>query len=185
MTNSYELAEYLSIARTLPAPVRNVWPVFLDMNRWYTDYHWDWISGPAYEGVGLQEGQVLRATPLYGAGLQDSTLYYLQEQLKVTTDTEIVVKLTANNPKSLSAEYGTEVRDVVAFYHWQFLGARDSTTIAIRSYSNIRTDRRPSESVLADLITLFHRSWNKCLNNLEALVCDSSAKQTYSASKVK
>jgi hypothetical protein len=178
MENSYELAEYLSIARTIPAPVRKVWPVFLDMNRWYTDYHWDWISGPPYEGVGLQEGQVLRANPLYGVGLQDSTLYYLQEQLKVTTDTEIVVKLTANNPKSVSADYGTEVRDVVAFYHWQFISARDSTTIAIRSYSNIRTDKRPSETVLADLITLFNRSWNKCLNNLEALVCASSAERT-------
>jgi hypothetical protein len=173
MTNSYELAEYLSIARTIPAPVRKVWPVFLDMNRWYTDYHWEWISGPPYEGVGLQEGQVLRANPLYGVGLQDSTLYYLQEQLKLTTDREIVVKLTANNPKSVSTEYGTEVRDVVAFYHWQFLDGSDSTTIAIRSYSNIRTDKRPSETVLADLIAQFHRSWYKSLSNLEALVCGS------------
>jgi hypothetical protein len=53
MMPSYELAEYLLIERTIPAPVRHVWPVFLDMNRWYMDYHWDWISGPPYEGVGL------------------------------------------------------------------------------------------------------------------------------------
>jgi hypothetical protein len=178
MMNSYELAEYLSIERTIPAAVRKVWPVFLDMNRWYTDYHWEWISGPPYEGVGLQEGQVLRANPLYGVGLQDSTLYYFQEQLKVTTDREIVVKLTAFDPKSVSAEYCTEVRDIVAFYHWQFIGARDSTTIAIRSYSNIKTDKRPSETVISDLIALFHRSWNKCLDNLEILVCGSSAGQT-------
>ena len=178
MTKSYELAEYLSIERTIPAPVRRVWPVFLDMNRWYTDYHWEWVSGPPYEGVGLQEGQVLRANPLYGVGLEDSTLYYIQEQLKVTTDREIVVKLTAYDPKSVSAEYGTEVRDIVAFYHWQFIGTRDSTTIAIRSYSNIRTDKRPSEAVISDLTALFHRSWNKCLDNLEALVCGSSAGQT-------
>jgi hypothetical protein len=58
MAQSYELAEYLVIERTIPAPLRKVWPVFLDMNRWYVDYHWDWISGPPYEGVGLQEGQV-------------------------------------------------------------------------------------------------------------------------------
>jgi hypothetical protein len=178
MTNAYELAEYLSIERTIPAPVRKVWPVFLDMNRWYTDYHWDWISGPPYEGVGLQEGQVLRANPLYGVGLQDSTLYYFQEQLKVTTNTEIVVKITANNPKSMSAEYGTEVRDVVAFYHWQFIEARASTTLAIRSYSNIRTEKRPSETVIAQLTALFHGSWNKSLDNLEALACASSTKRT-------
>lgn len=174
MTNAYELAEYLSIERTLPAPVRKVWPLFLDMNRWYTDYHWDWISGPPYEGTGLQEGQVLRANPLYGVGLQDSTLYYFQEQLKVTTNTEIVVKITAYNPKSMSVEYGTEVRDLVAFYHWQFIDARGSTTIAIRSYSNIRTDQRPSDTVIAELTALFHRSWNKSLDNLEALVCERS-----------
>ncbi len=41
MTISYELAEYLSLKKTIGAPVRRVWPVFLDMNRWYTDYHWD------------------------------------------------------------------------------------------------------------------------------------------------
>ena len=173
MINSYELAEYLSIERTIPAPVRTVWAVFFDMNRWYTDYHWDWISGPPYEGVGLQEGQVLRANPLYGAGLQDPTLYYLQEQLKVTTDAEIVVKITAAEPKAVSAEYGTEVRDVVAFYHWQFIDSDESTVLAIRSYSNIRTDKRPSETVIAGQMRLFHLSWNKALGNLEALVSRS------------
>ena len=177
MTNSCELAEYLSLRRAIRAPVGNVWPVFLDMNRWYTDYHWDWISGPSYAGIGLQEGQVLKARPLYGVGLQDPTLFYYQEQVKVTTETEIVVKLTANDPKSMTADYGTEVRDMVAFYHWDFVGERDSTIISIRSYSNLRTDRRPSESLLADLVVAFHRSWNKSLANLEGIVCGSSAGQ--------
>jgi hypothetical protein len=175
MTISYELAEYLSVKRTIGAPVGRVWPVFLDMNRWYTDYHWDWVSGPPYEGVGLQEGQTLKASPLYGVGMQDPTLYFLQEQVKVTPETEIVVKLTAANPKSLSADYATEVRDVVAFYHWDFVGAGNSTTLIIRSYCNLRTAKRPAESVLADLTTLFHRSWNKYLDKLETIVCDSSA----------
>jgi hypothetical protein len=174
VTDSYELAEYLGIERKIGAPVREVWPIFLDMNRWYTDYHWDWISGPSYEGIGLQEGQVLKATPLYGVALGDPTLFYYQEQLKVTTHSEIVVKLTADNPHCMSAEYGTTVRDLVAFYHWHFTEAQGSTSIAIRSYSNIRTDKRPPETVIADLIALFHQSWNKCLDNLEALVCNSA-----------
>ena len=151
--------------------MRAVWPAFLDMNQWYADYHWDWISGPPYDGVGLQEGQVLKATPLYGAGLEDPSLFYFQEQLKVTKESEIVVKLTANDAKSMSAEYGTEVRDLVAFYHWHFTELRGSTTIAIRSYSNIRTAKRPSETIITDLQAAFHRSWNKCLGNLAVLVC--------------
>jgi hypothetical protein len=110
--------------------------------------------------------------------MQDPTLYYLQEQVKVTTETEIVVKLTAANPKSMSPDYATEVRDIVAFYHWDFVGAGNSTTILIRSYSNLRTDKRPAEAVLADLTTAFHRSWNKSLNKLETIVCDSSAQRT-------
>jgi hypothetical protein len=61
MTDSYELAEYIYTETTILAPVRAVWPAFLDMNRWYTDYHWDWISGPPYDGIGLQEGQVQRS----------------------------------------------------------------------------------------------------------------------------
>lgn len=171
MTDSYELGEYIYTETTISAPVPAVWPVFLDMNRWYTDYHWDWISGPPYDGVGLQEGQVLKATPQYGVGLEDASLWYFQEQLKVTKEAEIVVKLTASEPKSMSAEYGTEVRDLVAFYHWHFTEIRGSTTIAIRSYSNIKTDRRPSEAIIIDLQTAFHRSWNKCLGNLAVLVC--------------
>ena len=182
MTISYELAEYLSLKKAIRAPVGKVWRVFLDMNRWYTDYHWDWISGPPYAGMGIQEGQVLKARPLYGVGLQDPTLFYYQEQVKVTTGIEIVVKLTANDPKSLTADYGTEVRDIVAFYHWDFIGERDSTIISIRSYSNLRADRRPSETVLADLVVAFHRSWNKSLANLEAIVCGTSARQVANAS---
>ena len=170
MTDSYELAEYLYTQTTIPAPLRAVWPAFLDMNRWYTDYHWDWISGPPYDGIGLQEGQVLKATPLYGAALEDPSLFYYQEQLKVTKEAEIVVKLTASNAKSMSVEYGTAVRDLVAFYHWHFTELRGSTTIAIHSYSNIRTDKRPSETIIADLEALFHRSWNKCLQNLADVV---------------
>ena len=178
MTTSYELAEYLSLKKTIGAPVGEVWPVFLDMNRWYTDYRWDWISGPPYQGVGLQEGQVLKASPLYGVGMQDPTLYYLQEQVKVTTETEIVVKITAANPVSLSADYATEVRDVVAFYHWDFVESGNSTTILIRSYCNLRTDKRPAETVLAALTTAFHQSWNKSLNTLETIVRDASAHRT-------
>jgi hypothetical protein len=173
MTISYELAEYLSVKKTIGAPIGRVWPVFLDMNQWYTDYHWDWISGPPYEGVGLQEGQVLKASPLYGVGMQDPTLYYLQEQIKVTTESEIVVKLTANDPGSMTADYGTEVHDMVAFYHWEFIGDGDSTMIIIRSYCNLRTEKRPSETILADLVLAFHRSWNKSLGNLERIVCES------------
>jgi hypothetical protein len=129
-----------------------------------------WISGPPYDGAGLQEGQVFKATPQYGVGLDDASLWYFQEQLKVTKESEIVVKLTASEPKSMSAEYGTEVRDLVAFYHWQFMEARESTTIAIRSFSNIRTDKRPSEQIITDLQAAFHCLWEKCLKNLEVLV---------------
>jgi hypothetical protein len=170
MTNPYELAEYIATAATIPAPVRRVWPLFLDMNRWYTDYRWEWVSGPPYGDIGLQEGQVLKASPLYGAGLLDASLFYYQEQLKVTKESEIVVKLTADNPESMSADYGATVRDLVAFYHWHFSESNGATVIAIRSYSNIRTDIRPSRAILAELEAAFHSSWSKCLQNLADMV---------------
>lgn len=170
MARVYELAEYLQTERVIQAPARRLWPVFLDMNGWYTDYHWDWISGAPYGNVGLQEGQVLKVTPLYGAGLRDPSLFYYQEQLKITPHSEIVVKLTADDPLSMSSEYGAEVRDLVAFYHWHFTDLHDSTLIVIRSFSHIRIDKRPSESNIDDLVAFFHLSWNKCLDNLAALV---------------
>jgi hypothetical protein len=82
VTDSYELGEYIYTETTISAPVAAVWPVFLDMNRW--------------DDVGLQEGQVLKATPQYGVGLEDASLWYFQEQLKLTKEAEIVVKLTAS-----------------------------------------------------------------------------------------
>jgi hypothetical protein len=165
----YELAEYLATGADIDAPLAVVWPLYLNMNRWYTDYHWDWISGPPYGEIGLQEGQVLKASPLYGAGLNDPSLFYHQEQLKVTQEEEIVVKLTTPNPKAISAEYGAEVYDLVAFYHWDFSDNQGRTKIGVRSYSNIRMAERPSASIISDLTSLFYRSWCKCLNNLAAL----------------
>ena len=127
--------------------------------------------------VGLQKGKFSKTSPLYGVGMQDPC-GYLQEQIKVTTESEIVVKFTAANPKSMSADYETEVRDVVAFYHWDFLKAGNSTTILIRSYCNLRTDKRPAEAILTDLTMAFHKSWNKSLNNLASIVGNSSANRT-------
>jgi hypothetical protein len=116
---------------------------------------------------------------LYGVALNDPALFYYQEQLKVTPHSEIVVKLTADNAKNMSVEYGTEVRDVVAFYHWHFTEVQDSTLIAIRSYCNIRADKRPDEKIITDLVALFHLSWNKCLDKLQEIAC-SPAKLTES-----
>lgn len=174
MNRPYELAEYLATGADIPAPLTTVWPLYLDMNRWYTDYHWDWVSGPPYAGIGLQEGQVLKARPLYGAGLHDASLFYYQEQLKVTKEVEIVVKLTAPNPGAMTAEYGAEVHDLVAFYHWDFLDKQGCTGIRIRSYSNIRMTEEPSASIISDLTNLFYRSWGKCLNNLAVLATSSA-----------
>lgn len=140
MTDLYELGEYIYTETTICAPVPAVWPLFLDMNRWYTDYHWDWISGPPYDGVGLQERQVLKATPQYGAGLEDASLWYFQEQLKITKEAEIVVKLTASEPKSMSAEYGARLSSPIcrrrfiahgtnAWGIWQCLFARDEIAV--------------------------------------------------------
>jgi hypothetical protein len=170
----YELAEYLATGADIDAPLATVWPLYLDMNRWYTDYRWDWVSGPPYVGIGLQEGQVLKASPLYGAGLHDPTLFYYQEQLKVTKEEEIVVKLTAHNPSSMSAEYGPEVYDLVAFYHWDFIDNKGRTRIGVRSYSNMRMAEKPSASIISDLTNLFYQSWGKCLNNLAALATSST-----------
>jgi hypothetical protein len=175
MKKPYELTEYLTTGADIDAPLITVWPLYLDMNRWYTDYHWDSVSGPPYAGIGLQEGQILKATPLYGTGLSDPTLFYYQEQLKVTKESEIVVKLTADKPQSMSGDYGVDVHDVVAFYHWDFSDNRGRTRIGIRSYSNIRMTEKPSARVIADLTHLFYRSWGNALNNLALLAASTAA----------
>lgn len=175
----FELTEYLSTHADIAAPVATVWPMFLDMNRWYTDYHWDSLSGPDYGSVGLQEGQVLKATPLYGAGLADPTLFFYQKQLKLVKESEIVVMLTAHDPKAVSADYGTEVLDVVAFYHWDFKGDGERTRIDVRSYSHIQLIAPPDPDAVLALERLFFLSWGKCLGQLAEL-----AEPLFSANEV-
>jgi hypothetical protein len=102
-------------------------------------------------------------------------LFYYQEHLKVTEESEIVVKLTADNPQAMSGDYGVEVNDVVAFYHWDFLDNRGRTRIGIRSYSNIRMTEKPSARIVADLTHLFYESWGNALNNLARLAASSAA----------
>ena len=128
MPQSYELAEYPVIERTIPAPVREgVAGPRRDMNSLVRGLSLGWISGPPYALFYYQgKGKSSRQRP-------------------VTPYSEIVVKLTADNAKNMSAEYGTEVRDVVAFYHWHFSEVQDFARIAIRSYCNLRTDQRPAE----------------------------------------
>ena len=72
------------------------------------------------------------------------------------------------------ADFGTEVHDIVAFYHWHFTEVQDSTLIAIRSFSNVRTDKRPAEKIITDIAAAFDHSWSKCFDKLEALVCPSA-----------
>ena len=169
MSEVYELGEYLETSAEIDAPLAIVWPLYLDMNRWYTDYRWEWVSGPPYAETGLQEGQVLKVIPLYGAALSDPSLWYYQEQLKVTDEAQIVVKLTASHPKSMSADYGVEVYDVVAFYHWEFSELHRRTRVDIRSYCNTRLVERPAADALAKLERMFYESWGKSLDNLAQL----------------
>ncbi len=165
----FELTEYLATHADIAAPVATVWPMFLDMNRWYTDYHWDSLSGPDYGSVGLQEGQVLKTTPRYGVGLADPTLFFYQKQVKLVKESQIVVMLTAHDPKALSADYGTEVLDLVAFYHWDFKGDGERTRIDIRSYSHIQLIAPPDPDTVLALERGFFGSWGKCLGQLAEL----------------
>ncbi len=162
----FELTEYLATHADIAAPAATVWPIFLDMNCWYTDYHWDSLSGPAYGSVGLQEGQILKATPRYGAALADPELFFYQKQLKLVTESEIVVMLTARDPKSVSADYGTEVLDLVAFYHWDFTDVGAGCRIDVRSYSHIQLVEQPDPGTISALERLFFKSWGRCLRQL-------------------
>jgi len=63
------------------------------------------ISGPSYAGIGLQEGQVLKASPCMELACKIPRSFTIRSSVKVTTETEIVVKLTANDPKSMTADY--------------------------------------------------------------------------------
>ena len=157
--------------RVVGHPRSRVWALFRDIRTWYREYRFEVVSGPPYEAaVGLMEGQTLKVTGSKGlprayTGDALGPEYYLQKNIKVTPENEIVVVLSG------SAYDWTRY---TAFYVWRLAEHTRDTLISIDSYVEAHLFRPLPTSewsrYLEELEKNWHRSWSEALSALEAVL---------------
>jgi hypothetical protein len=157
---------------TLDRVVQEVWPVFRDMRRWYTEYSFEVLSGPAYlAGSGLLEGQVLKVKSSMGlpkapdaddvAGPQ----YLIVKTIKVDPQKEIVAVLSG---------CAYDWRQFTSFYVWSMTENAGKTTIFVDAYGQAEMFKPLSKGECTgyedELTKNWHRSWSEAFMNLQKVV---------------
>jgi hypothetical protein len=158
---------------TLNHPVTEVWPLFQDMRRWYTEYAFEVISGPAYEpGVGLLEHQVLKLTSSVGfpktPGTDDplgGAPYFTSRIVRVAPQEQIV-----------AAIYGAayDFKRQTSFYVWRMVTAGSDTAIHVDTYGEAELiqplDPEGMAQYTRELERNWQRSWSEAFLNLGKII---------------
>jgi hypothetical protein len=140
-------------------PVREVWPLFKDMGRWYTKYAFEVLSGPPYEeGPGLTEGQVLKLTSSMGlpwsadaavAGPQNLIARVIRVAEQNDTR-EIVVYLSGS---------AYDWKRYTLFYVLRSVEGSGATTIIVNAYGEAEFVAHLSEVELTAYREQFTQGW--------------------------
>jgi hypothetical protein len=165
----------LRTSATFAHPVATVWATFRDIRRWYTEYTWDVIDGPAYD-AGLLEGQTLslRSThPLPRIPTADAEADvredYITTILRVVPEEEIVSVLSGSV---------YDLRRYTSFYVWRLAGREAATTVSIETYGDAELATALTREQFAEYERQFnsnwHRSWSTALANLERMLAGAS-----------
>ena len=161
----------LHTERVCEIPLSQVWPVFKDMRRWYTEYAFESVSGPPYqEGPGLVEDQVLKVTSSKGfprASKSDAEgpQPFTMKTIKVIPRSEIVAVLSGNT---------SDWKRYTQFYVWMLLETGSKTTIVVDTYGEAELTKSLSKrefTVYYDkLAGNWQRSWSEALASLRRLL---------------
>jgi hypothetical protein len=159
---------------TLDRPLSEVWPVFKDTKRWYTEYTWVDVSGPSYEsGSGLVEDQVLKVIPKdpksfpRASNSDDSAgpQYFIQKTIKVVPRKEIVVLLS---------EPSFDYKRRTQFYVWKMTGNAKKTSIYIDAYGEAELAKPLPKGEFLEYYDKrtrnFHRSWSEAFATLRKVL---------------
>jgi hypothetical protein len=158
----------------LDRPLSEVWPVFKDIKRWYTEYTVEDVSGPSYQsGSGLAEDQVLKVIPkdlksfprasnsADAAGPQ----YFIQKTIKVVPQKEIVILLS---------EPSFDYKRRTQFYVWKMSGNAKKTTIFIDAYGEAELAKPLPKGDFLDYYDKrtrnFQRSWSEAFATLRKVL---------------
>jgi hypothetical protein len=157
---------------TLDRPLEEVWPVFKDIRRWYTEYTWEVISGPEYQsGVGLVEDQVIKVKSSKGltrepnSDVVEGPEYFIQKTIKVVPQKEIVVALSGS---------AYDWKQYTVFYVWTMTEKGRKTTVYIDSYGEAELatalPKREFSEYYGRFTKDWHHSWSEAFMNLRKVL---------------
>jgi hypothetical protein len=161
----------VNIESTIARSASDVWPVFKDMKRWYTEYSFEVVSGPPYRaGLGLLEGQVLKVKSSRGPlGEPDEDApgphYYIVKVIKVSAHNEMVVVLSGS---------AYDFKQYTQFYVWKITEKAGKSTILIDAYGEAEFFTPLPKGELPEfhnsLDKNFHRSWSEAFVGLQKVM---------------
>jgi len=156
---------------TLDRPLSEVWAIFKDIRRWYTEYTYEVVAGPSYQtGVGLLEGQVLKVTASKGlprAYSEDTAgpEHYIQKNIKVTPQKEIVAVLSGST---------YDWRRYTSFYIWRLTEHAAKTTISVDGYVEAELFKPLPTGEFSryhqNLVENWHLSWAEAFASLKEVL---------------
>jgi hypothetical protein len=153
----------------LEHPLDLVWPIFRDIRKWYLEYDWQVVDGPAYEAAGgLEEGQTLKLRsshplPQIDGGEDINAPDHYMTKILTVSEWEIV-----------SVLYGetNDWKHYTSFYVWRFAEAGSDTVFSVGSYGEAQLGAPLSDAQTEDYIqrlsSNWHRSWSTAVEGLEA-----------------
>jgi hypothetical protein len=156
----------------LAYPLSEVWRVFKDMRRWYTEYTFEVVSGPSYQAEsGLLEDQVLKVTSSMDfprASNSDDAAgpqYFIHKTIKVSPPKEIVAVLSG---------CAYDWKRYTVFYVWRMTEQEKETTIFVDSYGEAElVNPLPKDELSvyrAKFAKHWHCSWSQAFVNLKKVM---------------
>jgi L-proline amide hydrolase len=151
-------ASYIKVEYTIGRPISEVWPVFVDIRSWITDYRIEAVEWALNDP--MKVGAISKVTALHGEAPDNPKMFYAQEVLDVIPGEEIVLWLTAEHPEAF------DVRDLSGFYSWRLTDAGGKTRITIESFDSDRPLHGPKDHRYGSA----YRSWIGNLRTLEKTI---------------
>lgn len=167
-----QVTTVLETSVVIDLPVSEVWTVFRDMRRWYTEYDFQVVDGPAYDPeIGICEGQVYRlksSVPLPRTGEGDGESgpeEFTSQVLKVVPERETVTVITGS---------AYDFKRHTSFYVRRLFDDPAGTRVVIESYGEAELfhplDRERLREFESDLAANWLRSWTTALTNLTTVL---------------
>ena len=155
--------------------------MFLDINRWYNEYGFQWYSGPQYSSTGIKEGQVLKVIPMLESIQSETDVYYFQDFNKVIPEKIIVSRLWLSATKdwdwvAVNVDSDAGLESMLSFYIWSFEEVDGKTNVTISGIADwtLSSDVEVTLEQGKEGKKNWIRSWTENIARLDELLSSKS-----------